>query len=181
MIIKIIKNIYKNKFIYIIKMTTNNNLLKEESYFVDVYIDSCHDEVAFETRYRFTTKELAEEFCKRVSYIQKCSLEYDHNIGYENTRSIFGYTDLDPYRPRFDNVVEALKDLNLCIDWCHKSCYSLGSIDYLYKGNIFKIKIDEYEKIFLRNTNDMLNKKVNELQDEVTMLKEEIAKLTNKN
>ena len=154
-------------------MTTNNNLLEEESYFVDVYIDSCHDEVAFETRYRFTTKELAEEFCKKISYIQKCSLEYDHNIGYESNRNILGYTKEDPYRPRFDNVVEALKDLNLCIDWCHRSSYSLGAVDYLYKGNIFEIKIDEYEKIFLKNTNDILNKKVSELQDEIINLKKE--------
>ena len=154
-------------------MTTNNNLLEEESYFVDVYIDSCHDEVAFETRYRFTTKELAEEFCKKVSYIQKCSLEYDHNIEYESNRNILGYTKEDPYRPRFNNVVEALIDLNLCIDWCHRSCYSLGTINYLYKGNIFEIKIDEYEKIFLRNTNDILNKKVSELQDEIINLKKE--------
>lgn len=161
-------------------MTTNNNLLKEESYYIDVYIDSCHDEVAFETRYRFTTKEISEEFCKKLSYIQKCSLEYDHNIGYESNRNILGYTKEDPYRPRFDNVVEALIDLNLCIDWCHRSCYSLGAVNYLYKGNVFEIKINEYEKIFLRNTNDILNKKVIELQDEVNMLKEEISKLTNK-
>ena len=154
-------------------MTTNNNLLEEESYFVDVYIDSCHDEVAFETRYRFTTKELAEEFCKKVSYIQKCSLEYDHNIGYESNRSILGYTDTEPYRPRFNNVVEALIDLNLCIDWCYRRWYPLRSIDYLYKGNVFHIKIDEYEKIFLRNTNDILNKKVSELQDEIINLKKE--------
>lgn len=162
-------------------MTTNNNLLEEESYFVDVYIDSCHDEVAFETRYRFTTKELAEEFCKKVSYIQKCSIEYDHNIGYESNRNILGYTKEDPYRPRFDNVVEALIDLNLCIDWSHRSWYPLCLVDYLYKGNIFEIKIDEYEKIFLRNTNDILNKKVIELQNEVNILKEEISRLTNKN
>ena len=158
-----------------------SNTLEEESYFVDIYIDACNDTVAFETRYRFTTEELVKEFCKKVGYMQKCSLEYDRNIGYEKSRSILGYTEKDPYRPRFDDVVKALIDLNLCIHWCYRSCYPVGSIDYLYKSNIFDISLKDFEYIHLINKNDLLNEKVNELQKEVAMLKEEIAKLTNKN
>ena len=48
-----------------------SNTLEEESYFVDIYIDTCNDTVAFETRYRFTTEELVKDFCKKVCEL-KC-------------------------------------------------------------------------------------------------------------
>ena len=165
-------------------MTTNNKI-KEESYYINIYIDIYNDTVAFQTKYRFTTKELAEDFCKKLSNIQNCSIEYDYNIGYEKTEKTVSFTKYNSHRPIFNNVEEAIKDLHLCIKFCinysNNKYIDNRSIKYLYIYNIFEINLKSFQNILLKNSNNKLYKKLIEIQDEVTMLKQEIAKLTNKN
>lgn len=139
-------------------------MLEQESYFIDVCYDAILDEMCFETRYRFNTKELVEEFNKQITSRYKNILTND--IGYEQKRNITGYTMDEPYRPRFENLEEALYDFEQMIGYCSKY-YHVDNSTYKYHSNIFTITIDEYNYKFLIKENEKLVKEIEEIKNNI--------------
>lgn len=82
--------------------------LEESSYIVELLFDFINDEVCYELTYRFLTKELANEFVEKMNCNKQVVIEGE--IYYEEKRNIIGYTDEDPYKPRFNNIEDALND-----------------------------------------------------------------------
>jgi hypothetical protein len=142
---------------------STNTILNEESYFIDIYVDIMKDEYCLVTRYRFETKELAQQFIDFIS--DKSNIVYD-SIDYESSRSITGYTDIDPWRPRFLNLQSAIQDFNDFIKYSHKySEFKNDSDDsYIYKGNVFTENLNEFSIRYLEKKVEMLEKENQELK-----------------
>lgn len=140
-----------------------NSILNEESYCVDIFIDIIKDEYCLYTRYRFKTNELAEQFLKFLD--NKINVIYDE-IVYEEIRSLLGYTDTDPYRPRFSNIESAIEDFDKFIEYSYGfNEFKNDSYDsYIYKGNVFTENLDEFNKRYLEKKVKMLEIENQELK-----------------
>ena len=137
--------------------------LEESSYYLDAYYDILDDDICLWSRYRFETKELAEEFIDECPFL--CT-----EIEFEKKRDITGYTEENPYRPRFSTLEDALADAN---DF-HKFCKSK---EYKYHSCVFRADLSEIETMFykhkiqvLEKENDFLKSKVEELETKLSAL-----------
>lgn len=117
-------------------------ILSESSYCVNIIYDAILDEICFETRYRFDTKELAEKFISVVE--EKYNNIILFPIFYEKERMISGYTDEEPYRPKFFDLDLALLDLEQMMTYCNNYWFADKS-SYKYYSTIFTLPIIDYD------------------------------------
>lgn len=130
--------------------------LNESSYYTDVYYDILDDDICLWTRYRFETKELAEEFIKNVPFL--CT-----EIVFEKKRHITGYTEAYPYRPRFSVLSDALVDAQDFNKYCDSS-------DYKYHNTVFHADLSEIETLSYKNKIKSLEKENKELKTRISEL-----------
>jgi hypothetical protein len=146
--------------------------LQEESYLVDVTYDTFDDYVCYNTRYRFKEREIAEEF---VKYIEENDISAMCSyISFEKKRSIAN----EIYRPRYNNIENAIEDLNDFMVYCDNIHYKN---EYKYAGNVFQIERDEYDRIFLIRKYDKLEKDNKELDKKYKELEKENKELEKQN
>jgi hypothetical protein len=134
-------------------------IINESSYYIDVYYDILDDDICLFTRYRFETKELAEQFIEEVQFV--CT-----EIKYETSRSITGHCEKHPYRPRFSVLSEAIEDAQ-----AFRNHYN--SSDYKYNSTVFQADLSELESLFDKN-------RIKSLEKENTMLKLQVLDLETK-
>lgn len=145
-------------------MSDNKTMNEGPHYFIDVYYDILDDDYCLWTIYRFTTKEIAEQFVEKVPFI--CADIWHTNKG----RTDDGHTERCPYRPIFDNLEDALADA--------KEFEKYGNDkEYKYAGRVFQEDLAVIEKQYDKNTIKDLKKKVEELTSEVSLLKSKLESL----
>jgi hypothetical protein len=138
-------------------------MLEEESYYTSVNYDAMYDDIYFHSRYRFGTKELVEQFINQVE--TKYSNVIVSCIEYEKKRCLTGYTEEEPYRPRFSNVENAMVDLEQMVKYCNNYYLDVDKSTYKYHGNISTEPLKEYELMFLTNKNKKLIKENKEIKE----------------
>lgn len=132
--------------------------INESSYYTDAYYDILDDDICLFTRYRFETKELAEQFIEEVPFV--CT-----EIEYETSRSITGYCEKHTYRPRFSVLSDAIEDAQAFRNHSH-----YNSSDYKYSACVFHADLSELESLFDKN-------RIKTLEKENTMLKLKVVDL----
>lgn len=131
------------------------------AYLVNVYYDILDDFDCLWTIYRFSTKELAEQFIDTVPFV--CS-EVDYST---RPRTDDGHTVTRPYRPTFFNLADALADAKEFEKYGDKK-------DYKYWGRVFKVCMSVMEKLHDQNTIKLLRKENAELKSKVVQLQAEL-------
>jgi hypothetical protein len=118
--------------------------IDESSYIVELLYDFINDDVCYELTYRFLTIELANEFVKKMSINKKVVIEDE--IYYEEKRNIMGYSEEEPYKPRFNNIEDALNDFE------EIRKYSYWNIDnnYKYSSSLFTKPLIYFEVSFYK-------------------------------
>lgn len=134
-------------------------IINESSYYTDAYYDILDDDICLFTRYRFETKELAQQFIEEVPFI--CT-----EIEYETSRNITGHCEKHPYRPRFSVLSDAIED-------AHAFRNHSNSSEYKYSSTVFHADLSELESLFDKN-------RIKFLEKENTMLKLQILDLETK-
>lgn len=134
------------------------------SYMVNVYYDILDDFECLWTIYRFTTKEIAEEFVTKVPFV--CSdVEYDERI-----REDDGHLDTHPYRPIFDSLEDAIADA--------KQFHEYGDDkEYKYSGRVFRENLSVIEEQYKNNKIRDLSKENEELKLKIKQLEIELQSL----
>lgn len=155
-------------------MTTNNKL-DQESYFIELYYDAMYDDYCFYTIYRFETKEMCEEFVKEIETKYPNTI-FDMGIGYEKERVISGYTENEPYRPRFSNLADALTDFKQMTKYCN-NYWNMDKSTYTYSKNIFTEPLNDYQYKYLVRENEKLKKDNEKLKKEIEELNKVIEEL----
>lgn len=140
------------------------SILRESSYCVDTIYDAILDDICFETRYRFDTSELAEKFILVVE--EKYSNILLFPIFYEEERSIIGYSDEEPYRPKFFDLDSALLDLEHMTNYCNV-CMHTKKSTYKYNTNINTIPISEYNYPKALKTISKLKTKIEQQEQKI--------------
>jgi hypothetical protein len=148
-----------------------------ESYDCFVYYDFLDDDICYESRYRFLTKELAEQFkndnCNKDFIIITDVIFNDKHIKSKNTIYCF--------KPIFDNLKDANDDLNDFIN-------NMFDNSYKYYDTINFVNLDIYSNLsltcsnnYLKDENDKLKDENGKLKDENEFMKKEIEILKNMN
>jgi hypothetical protein len=148
--------------------------LNESSYLVEITYDAIYDDYCFFTLYRFESDDLAQQFNEYIDSLQNiCS----SNIQFEKKRDILGYTDLMPYRPRFNVLTDAIDDLRKFINCCN-SYFIMEKNEqlklYKYAENIFIEPIEKAEKIYFIKEIKSLKKEIECLKKENDELKSQL-------
>lgn len=137
------------------------NILDEPSFHCWVYYDIRDDNECLATIYRFTTKELAEEFITKVPFT--CS-----EVLYEEKRFIDGYDADTPYRPRFCLLEDALKDA--------AEFYRYGDKpSYIHYANVFRESLETMEKADDAAKKMELGKEIRDLCSRLSVLEKELT------
>jgi hypothetical protein len=138
------------------------NYINESSYCVDIHYDAIFDDIHFVSRYRFDTEELVNQFISiaEEKYRIICS-----SIQYEEKRSIMGYSDEHPYRPKFYHLDVALLDLEQLILYCNN--YYNTNKKYIYDENIFVEPMDEFQYLYSEKLNIKLKKQIEEMEQNI--------------
>ncbi len=132
---------------------------------MDVYFDILKDDYCLWTIYRFSAREIAEQFVEKVPFI--CSDIHFTSRG----RTDDGHTDTHPYRPIYTSLEDALADA--------KEFEMYGdNPEYKYAGRVFEEDLGVIEKQYDKNTIKDLRKKVEELTSEISLLKSKLNSLT---
>lgn len=155
------------------------NWINESSYCVDIHYDAIFDDIHFVSRYRFDTEELVNQFISiaEEKYRIICS-----SIQYEEKRSIMGYSDERPYRPKFYHLDVALLDLEQLILYCNhyyntnkkyiyhgKNIFAepMDEFQYIYYENIFVEPMDEFQYLYSEKLNIKLKKQIEEMEQNI--------------
>ena len=126
------------------------------SYFTDVYLDFLDDFDCLRTRFRFTTKELAELFVEGVPLL--CS-----DITFEAARIMMG---CEVYRPIYSVLADAIEDAKQFAKYYH-------SKEYIYHESVWLVPLDEMDNVYKNN-------RLNKLENENEELKQKVQELTEK-
>lgn len=134
------------------------NINTMASYMTNVYYDILDDDDCLWTIYRFTTKEVAEQFIKEVPFV--CSeVDYD-----PMERADDGHTDKYPYRPIFTTIEDAMEDA--------KEFHKYGDDkEYKYHGRVFREDLSVIERQHHINTIKQLRLENEELKAKVESLR----------
>lgn len=142
-------------------LSQHTQVLNEASYYTDAYYDILDDDICLWTRYRFETKELVEQFIEEVPFI--CS-----EIEYEPVRSITGYNEANPYRPRFSVLADAIADAKDYRTFCDSPSYN-------YHMTVFHADLSVMETLSYKNRIKSLEKENEQLKSKITELEDKIA------
>lgn len=152
-------------------------ILLESSYCIDIVYDALYDDHCFITRYRFETEELAKKFSEYIGTLQ---MIYACSVYFEHSRNICGYSDADPYRPRFSILSDAIDDLKGFIN-CSNEYFSLDDKEkyekYKYAGTIDVEPISIVEKLHSEKQIGNLKKEIEYLTNEVDWFRKENERL----
>lgn len=132
-------------------------VVNEPSYYVQLHYDALYDYICFYTLYRFSSKELAEEFLSIAN--SQSNIECNKNIFFEIKKQI---PNKENFRPLMTDLQVALKDLQDFKQYCNT--YYYDTFRYKYKESIIEEKLTDYELVKLRNENDILKEKLELLQ-----------------
>lgn len=138
----------------------DEKILDEESYFIDIYYDVMLDLICFVTRYRFQTKELAQRFFDYANNLHEVTTT---DIQFENDRSLMGYDEKNPYRPRFITFEDAVKDFQLFLQ-CRNIHNIFNENQYKYNCCTHIEDIGTFENISLTRENERLKNENQALQ-----------------
>lgn len=120
--------------------------LQQPSYWCDALLDIMDDCYCLVTRFRFETKDIANEFVNKVPFV--CT-----PIHYETVRCIMGYNQDNPYRLRYSSLEDALADAKLF------STFG-DSYQYIYASNVFREPLETLERLCEQRRLDDLEKRV---------------------
>lgn len=170
-----INKVYLKIFFYIINTKMKEVFINESSYIVELLYDFINDKVCYELTYRFLTNELANEFIKKISINKNIVVEGD--VYYEEKRNIMGYTDENLYKPRFNNVEDALNDF----EEIKKNDYWNETNNYKYSGSLFTKPLIYFEVGFYKKECEKLKEENKKIKEEYEKLKEEYKEIKRKN
>jgi hypothetical protein len=155
-----------------------------ESWIVRVFLDFLDDDYCFETLYRFRSLSLAEEFVQCAEKESLSCLLICRDITYEKSRSIQGYTADHPPRPIYDDVAEALEDLQDFVKnprTCKNadSIFSNTSLSDRSKVGCAQYITDLEKKIRLLEEEILCrNEKIDHLKEQLLLLEKESRQLS---
>lgn len=130
---------------------------KGPSYYVDVYLDILDDDYCLWTIYRFTSRDIAEQFIKDTPFVCGDIQYTEHTILHDD------HVDIYPFRPIFSNLEDALNDA--------KEFYKHGkNKEYKYHGRVFEEDLSVMEKVHDKNTIKQLLKENEELKAKIVGL-----------
>lgn len=127
------------------------------SYYVDVYYDILDDDYCLWTIYRFTSKDIAEQFIEKVPFVCGDIQYTQHTIRHDD------HVDKYPFRPIFSSLDDALNDAKEF----HK--HGKGE-EYKYHGRVFEEDLSVIERVHDKNTIKKLSKENEELKAKIAQL-----------
>ena len=131
------------------------------SYYTDVYLDFLDDSDCLRTRFRFTTKELAEQFVEEVPLL--CS-----DITFEAERIMMG---CEVYRPIYSVLADSIEDAKQFAKYYH-------SDQYIYHENVWLVPLEEMDSVYTNNRLNTLEKENEELKQKVRELTEKLESVS---
>lgn len=113
-------------------------LADSSSYYILLHIDCDTPGTCFNTRYRFTTKELARKF---MQYVYTLDNVMASDMIYFETVYLPAFS-----RPKYDRLDRAIEDLSKCIYYCN----NYSTYEYPYKFMVNEEAIETFDILQLR-------------------------------
>jgi hypothetical protein len=134
------------------------------SYYTEAHLDILDDYDCLCTVYQFTTEELAKEFTNSVPFVCTQVQFSEKPLEFKNTTNV---------RPIYSKIEDAMEDAQQFYEYA-------DTPNYRYYQNVYRVPLEQIERIFNEQKYSKLEEKYNTLQKEVKKLTEKIEALENK-